>query len=209
MTPNVAAIRAELELGFNGLSFGVTNCRPIAGSTTWSQHAWSNALDIHGATTLLDKVYAWLIAHRYELQIRVILWRVKDHYDHIHVDPWPKGIGTPPCAGGKLQVRYQNGKTGDSFGEEEVVIKRGDKNELVGWYQVLINRTNIATITVDNDFGPATEAAVKAVQGGLGIPKTGQIDGALAGWLSSYSQRYGSVFDPTGVIKRGDTVVIK
>lgn len=79
------------------LEYQVWNCRKIAGSTTYSQHSWGNAIDILGPTKTLDEVAFWLQEHRDQLDIRVLLWRVKNHYDHIHIDFWPKGYGTPPC----------------------------------------------------------------------------------------------------------------
>ena len=43
------------------------------------------------------------------LNVRVRLWRVKNHYNHIHVDFWPRGWATPPCAGGSPRYKYPDG----------------------------------------------------------------------------------------------------
>ena len=95
---------------FPSVRFGVTNCRKIAGSSTWSQHSWSNAVDIHGSTAVLNEVHAYLNEHRGAFDIRVMLWWVKDHYDHIHIDFWPKGHNTPSCASGlPNQWKYSDG----------------------------------------------------------------------------------------------------
>jgi len=100
---------------FPDVKFGVTNCRPIAGTSTWSQHSWSNAIDIffseYGDTSpthqaQIDEVAVWLREHEAELDIRVFLWKTKNHYDHIHLDFWPKGYGTPPCKNG-LPARWK------------------------------------------------------------------------------------------------------
>ena len=44
--------------------------------------------------------------------MKVVLWKVKNHFDHVHFDTWPTGIGTPPCKGGALRVLHEDGKIG-------------------------------------------------------------------------------------------------
>jgi peptidoglycan hydrolase-like protein with peptidoglycan-binding domain len=104
---------------------GGYNCRKISGSSRYSQHAWPNALDLtnknYGYSTdpanqaYLDQVAEFLWANREALSLKMLLWRgkswftqnpVSGHQNHIHVDFWPTGYGTPPCAGGG-SVRYQ------------------------------------------------------------------------------------------------------
>lgn len=92
-------------------SAGMFQCRRIAGSSTWSQHAWGNAVDIVGPTSLyMGRIAAWLLAEARanRLPIAQVLWQGKDllsggsvsgHYDHIHVSGRPMFSGTPPCAG--------------------------------------------------------------------------------------------------------------
>jgi hypothetical protein len=92
----------------------ITNCRKIAGSSSWSQHSWSNAADIFVNLNTGNQL-AGQLRERFGPWIKALLWQVPDHYDHIHVDMWPTGIGTPPCAGGTLQVRYRDGSTGGKF----------------------------------------------------------------------------------------------
>ncbi len=111
---------------------GGYNCRGIGGRsvhTSPSQHAWPNALDLtnknFGYSThpdnqaFLDEVVAFLWDNRVELSIKRILWRgkswftgntVSGHQNHIHVDFWPTGYPSPPCAGGSLRYRYSNGR---------------------------------------------------------------------------------------------------
>lgn len=127
MTPNVASINAAVRYAFPNIPrIQTTNCRPIAGTSTWSQHAWGNAGDIFGDTATLDQVRDFLRSE-FSAHIRVLLWRVKDHFDHVHYDPWPKGVGTPPCAGGILRVEHKNGTFGtvftDDIFEEEMRTK--------------------------------------------------------------------------------------
>ncbi len=111
---------AGLSATFPGIKFGVTNCRKIAGSESWSQHSWSNALDLYFTQcsgdqspehqAKLDKVYTWLVVHGEELDIKYRCWRRPNHYDHIHVDFWPTGHLVPSCAGpGKDLWRYSSG----------------------------------------------------------------------------------------------------
>jgi hypothetical protein len=57
-----------------------------------------------------DEIAAYLRAHKEQLGIRTILWWVADHFDHIHVDMWPRGILTPPLAStGVGTFQYSNG----------------------------------------------------------------------------------------------------
>lgn len=103
-TPRIDRLHHFLWERFPDLeSWGICNCRRISGSSTWSQHAWCNAEDLHrvaGGSVKkgLDPVYRWLQANQRRFHIAHILWQVPDHYDHIHVDMAPNESGTPPCA---------------------------------------------------------------------------------------------------------------
>ncbi len=111
-------VESELVKVFD-LKYGQWNCRPISGTDIWSQHSWGNALDLvhedygysrnpdHQAE--LDLVFEWLQANSEALSIRLILWRRSGHYDHIHIDGWPTGYETPPCADGTLRMLYPKG----------------------------------------------------------------------------------------------------
>lgn len=101
-------------------SMGIYNRRPIAGTSTWSQHSWGNAVDITSPVSVarmkngplagqvirdtrnpehmayLDRVNRWLDGNRYRLGIRVKLWRTTSHWNHIHIDMYPRQYGTPP-----------------------------------------------------------------------------------------------------------------
>ncbi len=109
---------------------GVYNCRRIAGSTTWSQHAWGNASDIFPradgalaaeaceriARTVVRNATRRTVANRGR---RLRVAEVIDHANgriwtpsrgwhayggnrgpHVHVSGAPLRTGTPPCAGG-------------------------------------------------------------------------------------------------------------
>ena len=109
----------ELQERFPELRAGRCNCRKISGTSTYSQHSWCNALDIYhkdwGYSTnpihqqWLDTVYDFIEAYREELSIRVRIWRKRDHFNHIHIDGWPKGYATPSCAGGTTRYQWPDG----------------------------------------------------------------------------------------------------
>jgi len=84
-------------------SAGVVVCKQIEGSSTWSQHSWGNAWDITGATATLDRVAVFLRSAEMRPVVAQVLWRIPDHYGHIHVSGRPMFSGVPPCAGGAPQ----------------------------------------------------------------------------------------------------------
>jgi hypothetical protein len=112
LTLAASALETYLDRQWPLLTFQRHNCRPIAGTRVYSQHAWpgGNARDIFGPVWMLDRVANHLRTVQRRLGIKQILWRVKDHYDHVHADMWPTGIGIPPCAGGTERYRYSTGK---------------------------------------------------------------------------------------------------
>lgn len=162
----------ELREQFPEVRAGVTNCRRIANSSTWSQHAWGNALDLYsvafGYSTdprhqrFLDEVAAWVRTYFDELSARTLLWRVRDHFNHIHLDGWPKGYSTPPCAGGTMRMQYNSGQVvrgdpGPANGTPELPdrglvivagseLRRGDE----GWAVADLQRD---LITLGKDLG--------------------------------------------------------
>jgi hypothetical protein len=80
-------------------SWGICNCRFIAGTNTWSQHAYCNAEDLNGPSmAYMDNVHKWIMQNKDKYNIHYVAWRVADHYDHIHVDFDPWGQGKPACA---------------------------------------------------------------------------------------------------------------
>lgn len=98
-------------------SWGVFNCRPIAGSSSWSQHAWGNAEDFSDGGVASEEAEAWFFANRTKLPIAELIGRRKiwskarategwrslsssanQHLDHWHVSGDELQTGTPPCA---------------------------------------------------------------------------------------------------------------
>lgn len=117
---------------FPGMGYGICNCRNIGSdpSRPWSQHAGCNAMDLWSPhkprvrlnplhMRYMDRVYRYLQANRAVLGIRTVLWRTTAHWDHIHVDFWPKLLDDPsyrpPCKGGQLVVVYPDGRRGDKW----------------------------------------------------------------------------------------------
>ncbi len=109
-------------------SAGVYNCRKIAGSSSWSQHAWGNAVDLFPVAPVADDDgQRYVIAHhvvdlathrrRVNRFRKLAVAEVIDHDarmiwtpergwhrytgstgDHVHVAGAPLRTGTPPCA---------------------------------------------------------------------------------------------------------------
>jgi hypothetical protein len=109
-TPNFNVVYEYVKAVYD-LPIGVTNCRRIAGSQTFSQHSWSNAGDIYTTNKDLQDVIAINLERVFGDHIRNILtWRYNPaHWNHIHIDMWPRGWLTPPCAGGPLRIKYRDG----------------------------------------------------------------------------------------------------
>lgn len=59
---------------------------------------------------MLGLVYVYLKANQTKFGIKTMLWMVKDHYNHIHVDMWPTGYGLPPCGKGSERYRYSDNR---------------------------------------------------------------------------------------------------
>lgn len=149
-TAHVLAIRTYVESTYPGMwkNLGVYNRRYIAGTTTWSQHAWGNAIDLGVVSpTQMDTIVADLKLKKAsgELPVGTILWRVRNHYDHAHVEGSDKRTGTPPILPN---------------------VESEDMTELIKKIQTALNAGG-AQLTVDGVWGPKTHAAfVDALEGG-------------------------------------------
>lgn len=89
--------------------WGICQCRTIQGSSSWSQHAYCNAVDWGGDVSRLNNVanYLLMLQRKHFIPVSQILWRgrdmisghsVYDHYNHIHVSGSPLRSGRPACA---------------------------------------------------------------------------------------------------------------
>jgi len=200
---------------FPDVRAGEWNCRKISGSSTWSQHSWGNALDLYHVgwkyevsarnKAFLDPIHQWLKTYRHELSIRTLLWQTRDHFNHIHVDGWPKGYGNPPCNGGSLRMQYNDGRVvnGDpgpangtpelpdkelvTVSDAQVLEKTMDGKAVADLQKMLIELGHdLGDWTpfdkgypagADGKFGLATVDAVSAYQLGRELIVTGKADG--------------------------------
>jgi hypothetical protein len=200
----------------------------------WSQHAGSepaqgwygNAVDIFDPTdsydsSLLDEVHAFLQTNRAQFRIRVILWRVASHHDHIHVDTWPKMADEwwrrPPPSGPVLTVepdgtRHDTYATNQTPKEEDMPflpLKLGDgmgdrefKRSDVAAIQAMINRAYQAGLETDGIYGDATASAVATHLGGDGDSFYGNLyDDLHAALVQSMIDKADS-----DTLRRGDVV---
>lgn len=93
--------RMEVELGreLKVISMGIYNYRHIDGSSSWSQHAWGNAVDfiIRGKDGSIDHraMDVMTEALRHKGYVSQVLWRCSGHYDHAHISGDPLKTGTP------------------------------------------------------------------------------------------------------------------
>ena len=83
-------------------SLGVYNCRKIAGSSRYSEHAWADALDFTrpGYPDSLFPVERALMGNQKRFRITRVIGPADnaDHTNHLHVDLEPDHYGVPPCA---------------------------------------------------------------------------------------------------------------
>ncbi len=165
------------------LGIGQYNRRPIAGTSRWSEHSWGNALDIHvraGRTPVSltaksrqekangDEINAWLNEHREELGIRVLLWWVRSHYDHIHVDFWPRGYGTPPLrTTGIGQFEYSDDRI-----ETAQIQKNPDGRTRIGGPEVGVTYRGVEEVPEDtNNPGQPRGWAKSEIDYGIDVSK--------------------------------------
>lgn len=104
ITGVIANLQRKVTEAFPGVRTEVFNCRPIADSSTWSQHAWGNAIDVYPASTEQGwLIFEWAVANKTRLSLSTICWQDRggcdpnDHRDHVHIAGSPKMVGTPPC----------------------------------------------------------------------------------------------------------------
>ena len=120
-TPAAEYSEKELIARFDSMIIGIGqyNRRKISGTNKWSEHSWGNGLDLHVSVGTADPVEkangdtiaGWLGDHAVELGVRNVLWWRKNHFDHIHVDFYPRGEGIPPLSTtGTGRFKYSDGR---------------------------------------------------------------------------------------------------
>jgi hypothetical protein len=87
---------------FGSLPIGTVAVRFIEGTTTWSQHAYGNAVDFMCSGELHRQIAYFLNANRGGLDIAHLLADpyfpspLGNHWSHVHADFHPLFGGTPP-----------------------------------------------------------------------------------------------------------------
>jgi hypothetical protein len=107
-TDAIDKIYAWLSGNFKGRweNWGICVCKRIAGSSSYSQHAYCNAIDVGGSTGNLDAIAraATQAAQSGRIPCDQVIWRgwehvhggnVYDHYDHVHLTGEPQRSGFP------------------------------------------------------------------------------------------------------------------
>lgn len=173
-TPNINSIIEWVEREYPDLPrIQTTNCRKIAGSNTWSQHSWANAADIFVSKAVGDELAPRLRATFGE-HIKALLWQVTNHFDHIHVDTWPTGTGTPPCGGGTLTVRHKDGTKGVVFTDDIKIVEQGGDEDMATAQEVWFFPIP------DEDDGLGTRGAAHALRQAWGFSKQAATDAAIS-----------------------------
>ena len=101
-TPATARCIGVVFSAFGSMPIGVVAVRFIEGTTTWSQHAYGNAVDFMCAGQLHRQIAYFLDANRGGLDIAHLLADpyfpspLGNHYGHVHCDFYPQWGGTPP-----------------------------------------------------------------------------------------------------------------
>lgn len=135
------------------------NIRPIAGTSTPSEHSYGNAIDVYGASDALAKWAAEMDKRRAEFSIKVLCYdpgigRKYDHCttkhtDHLHLDFGPHCGGAIPPTGSanELVTRcndYQNGKAGPPEGPRSIL----DNLDIMGTVESLFTRGAVIAVGV-------------------------------------------------------------
>jgi hypothetical protein len=87
-------------------NWGICVCKRISGSSSYSQHAYCNAIDLGGSTANLDAIAkaAVAAAKKGTIPCDQVIWKgwehihggsVYDHYDHVHLTGAPQKSGYP------------------------------------------------------------------------------------------------------------------
>ncbi len=193
---------AELREVFPGIKFGIYNRRHISGSIRWSQHSWPNAIDIfftaygdispeHQAR--LDEVYDYIRLRWGHFATNHLLWRRRNHWDHIHWDGWPTGWGTPSTTRGGTDNMYltidgdfitQAELLGAAKGDEQMIGPGSSATATLAVQEALLEGGyELPEWGADGDYGPETTDAVVLFQTDRGLERTGVVDGVTAAFL--------------------------
>lgn len=93
-------------------SAGALVCKKVAGTNTWSDHAYGEAQDLFATWPVMDEIANWTVANYKELNVNYVIlrdriwkrdtkkWGVYTgvYHNHVHTSFCHDGAGTPPCA---------------------------------------------------------------------------------------------------------------
>ena len=199
-SPNLQLINKHLAAEFGMWSVGCYHYRKIRGATRWSAHAFGAALDMSyrrdddhpTAPTrkdITDVIIPWLEANADTLGLQ----RIHDYWGRRYWQVGRGWINRPP--GGRndhlhLEVSEESWGWDTPIKERDgapapakaapvypgTVTKRGSKAKArVKVIQAQLAERNYNVGPVDGDFGPMTEAAVKAFQTDAGLEADGLV----------------------------------
>jgi hypothetical protein len=140
--PTDTISRLQTQIGNAGfvVSVGrIEGCTKIAGTDTWSQHAWGNAIDYVGSPAELERLFQWA---RLQLGVGTVCYRGRGgcttaHDDHIHIDMLPRFGGTPPCAKGTYQPSFAYAQIAGAGAMVDAVVK--PITSVIDFLQLLLN----------------------------------------------------------------------
>ena len=187
--------RALLGTGYRPESAWVYNCRPIAGSTSWSLHSYGIAIDIDPAlnpyttgdpfaggfkpnhiaaveaikTTTGEQVWTW--GGRWTRPDRM-------HFQ-LNVKPDYRLPDPQPIEGDEDMETLIEGDTGWGVNRLQTALN--------GWIE--LHSGDKTPLEVDGEFGPATTERVTQFQNGSKLPARyprGDVGGITWGWLMEY-----------------------
>ena len=97
--PQIQEIYRSVRDAFSGAQdWGGQVCRRnTANWAVWSQHAYGRAWDVHPASMAQGDAIRRFVDENWGGRTKVF-WRVRAHFDHLHIELTPAGTGTPPCA---------------------------------------------------------------------------------------------------------------
>ncbi len=197
----MGAVMAAYGYRVRNADTGFYNCRPITGGSAMSNHAWPTAGDINwktnpfirtpslrkirwGVDTDMPAAMVREIESITASGIRAFTWlgRARSIKDAMHYEI---RVTLGEIAGGVEAPRGFYGETGD----DDMALKLGSKGPAVNKLQKGLNSWKAGLVTVDGDYGPATEAAVKTYQTAAQLlPDVipGQSDGVTTAFILEY-----------------------
>ena len=188
-SPNVRAVLEYCKARWGLVDLGCYGVRPIRGGTRWSAHAFGAAQDMgyrNGPSreVIENEVIPFLEQHAPQLGLQ----RIHDYWAKRYWQAGKGWIGRPPGNGHDwLHIETTEEAWADGRSVEERIggaapapapakpakpaawrtVKKGSKGEAVKKVQAIVGAT------VDGQFGPRTETAVRAYQAQHGLVSDG------------------------------------